>query len=83
MSATAVDTAITVPKLSGVEKAALLLLTLGEDVAAQILRHMNPKQVQAVGATMSTIDDVTRPMVEAVLNDFLELLESAIGRSGR
>lgn len=69
-------TELTSPNLSGVEKAALLLLSLGEDVAAQILQHMNPKQVQVVGATMSTMDDVTRPMVESVLNDFLDLLES-------
>lgn len=69
-------TQVSVPKLPGVEKAALLLLTLGEDVAAQILTHMNPKQVQVVGATMSTMDNITRPMVEYVLNDFLELLET-------
>jgi len=67
---------IAVPKLSGVEKAALLLLTLGEDVAAHILKHMNPKQVQIVGVTMSTMDNITRPMVESVLNDFLEMLET-------
>jgi len=42
--------------------------------------------VQAVGATMSTIDNVTRPMIETVLNDFLELLENqtalGIGNDG-
>jgi flagellar motor switch protein FliG len=65
-----------VPKLSGTEKAALLLLTLGEDVAAQILQHMNPKQVQVVGAAMSTVDNVTRPQIEFVINDFLEHLET-------
>lgn len=64
------------PRLSGVEKAALLLLTLGEDVAAQILQHMNPKQVQVVGATMATMENISRPMVESVINDFLDLLEN-------
>lgn len=70
------STELTAPNLNGVEKAALLLLSLGEDVAAEILRHMNPKQVQVVGANMSTMDNVTRPMVETVLDDFLDLLES-------
>ena len=70
------STEISVPKLSGVEKAALLLLTLGEDVAAHILQHMNPKQVQIVGVTMSSMDNITRPMIESVLNDFLEMLET-------
>lgn len=76
MTDVAPNAGITVPRISGVEKAALLLLTLGEDVAAQILQHMNPKQVQVVGATMSKMDNVTRPMIEAVLNDFLDLLEN-------
>jgi flagellar motor switch protein FliG len=70
------STELTVPKLSGTEKAALLLLTLGEDVAAEVLQHMNPKQVQSIGATMASMDSVTRPMIEHVLNDFLERLET-------
>jgi len=63
-------------KLAGVDKAALLLLTLGEDVAAQILQHMNPKQVQVVGAAMSTVENVTRPVIEYVIDDFLDQLET-------
>ncbi len=70
------STELSVPKLSGTEKAALLLLTLGEDVAAEVLQHMNPKQVQSIGATMASMDSVTRPMIEHVLNDFLERLET-------
>ncbi len=70
------STELTLPKMSGTEKAALLLLTLGEDVAADVLQHMNPKQVQSIGATMASMDSVTRPMVEHVLNDFLERLET-------
>lgn len=38
-----------VAKLSKVEKAAVLLLSLGETDAAQVLRHMGPKEVQKVG----------------------------------
>ena len=76
MSETDQAKAVAVPKLVGVDKAALLMLTLGEDVAAQILQHMNPKQVQVVGAKMSTMDHITRPMVEAVIDDFLDMLET-------
>jgi flagellar motor switch protein FliG len=70
------NTEVTIPKMSGLDKAALLLLTLGEDVAAQILQHMNPKQVQVVGAAMSSVSNVTRPMVEFVIDDFLHELET-------
>jgi flagellar motor switch protein FliG len=63
-------------KMSGGEKAGILLLTLGEDVAAQILQHMNPKEVQLVGSTMATMDDISRPMVEHVIDSFFDMLES-------
>jgi flagellar motor switch protein FliG len=63
-------------KMSGAEKAGILLLTLGEDVAAQILQHMNPKEVQLVGSTMATMDDISRPMVEHVIDNFFDMLES-------
>jgi flagellar motor switch protein FliG len=63
-------------KMSGGEKAGILLLTLGEEVAAQILQHMNPKEVQLVGSTMATMDDISRPMVEHVIDNFFDMLES-------
>jgi flagellar motor switch protein FliG len=62
--------------VKGTEKAGVLLLTLGEDVAAAILQHMNPKEVQKVGSTMATMNDVSRPTVEFVIDDFFDVLES-------
>jgi flagellar motor switch protein FliG len=66
-------------KLNGIDKAALLLLTLGEETSARILQHLSPKQVQQVGAAMSTVDNVTRAQVEFVINDFLDELETQTG----
>ncbi len=65
--------------LQGAEKAGVLLLTLGEDIAAEILQHMKPKQVQLVGSTMAGMHDVSRPMVEFVIDDFFDVLESQTG----
>ncbi|MDH3760591.1 MAG: flagellar motor switch protein FliG [Gammaproteobacteria bacterium] len=62
--------------VKGAEKAGVLLLTLGEDVAAEILQHMNPKEVQLVGSTMAMMNDVSRPTVEYVIDDFFDTLES-------
>lgn len=62
--------------VKGTEKAGVLLLTLGEDVAAQILQYMSPKEVQKVGSTMATMNDVSRPTVEFVIDDFFDVLES-------
>ena len=62
--------------VKGAEKAGVLLLTLGEDVAAEILQHMNPREVQLVGSTMAMMNDVSRPTVEYVIDDFFDTLES-------
>ncbi len=62
--------------LKGAEKAGVFLLTLGEDVAAAILQHMDPRHVQQVGSTMATMNDVSRPMVEGVIDNFFDLLET-------
>jgi flagellar motor switch protein FliG len=74
-SVEAKDNAV-VKKISGSEKAGILLLTLGEDVAAEILQHMNPKEVQLIGSTMATMNDISRPMVEQVIESFFDMLES-------
>ena len=65
--------------VKGAEKAGVLLLTLGEDVAAEILQHMSPKEVQMVGSTMAGMNDVSRPTVEHVIDDFFDVLESQTG----
>ena len=68
--------AVSMPKLSGAEKAGILLLTLGEEVAAEVLQLMRPKEVQIVGSTMATMHDISRPMVESVIDNFFDTLES-------
>lgn len=59
-------------KISNLDRAAILLMSLGEADAAQILKHMGPKEVQKIGLTMSQLKNVTRSQVEEVLGDFLE-----------
>ncbi len=62
--------------VKGAEKAGVLLLTLGEEIAAEILQHMSPKEVQIVGSSMAIMNDVSRPTVEHVIDDFFDVLES-------
>ena len=54
----------------GVEKSAILLLSLGEDEAAEILRNLTPKEVQKIGHAMSTLKQVPRERIELVLDEF-------------
>jgi len=64
------------PGRSGTERAAILLLTLGEQEAAQILRHMGAKEVQRVGVAMARMSSVSRNDVEQVLRDFTTHVET-------
>ena len=41
-----------IPELTGVQRAAVLLLSLGEQDAAEVLKHMNAKEVQKLGIAM-------------------------------
>ncbi|CED72035.1 flagellar motor switch protein FliG [Aliivibrio wodanis] len=58
--------------LSGSERAAILLLSLSEDDAASIIRHLEPKQVQKVGAAMAIVSDLNQTKVSAIHRAFLE-----------
>lgn len=58
--------------LSGVERAAVLLLMLGEEGAASVLQHMGPREVQKLGASMASIRNVSQDQVNGVVERFLE-----------
>lgn len=59
----------------GLERAAILLLTLGEQEAAEVLRHLEPKEVQKIGMAMARLTNVSREKVTRVLSDFVETVE--------
>lgn len=61
--------------LSGTSRAAVLLLTLGEESAAEVLKHMGPKEVQRVGSAMATMTNVPREQVNQVLQNFSETVQ--------
>jgi flagellar motor switch protein FliG len=61
---------------SGTERAAMLLLTLGEQEAAEVLKHMGAKDVQKVGSAMAQMANVSRDEVSGVLSRFTTVLES-------
>ena len=63
-------------KLNKVDKAAILLLSLGETDAAQVLRHMGPKEVQRVGVAMSQMRNVQREQVEQYVTQLEKQLPS-------
>ena len=62
-------------KLAGPERAAVLLLTLGEEAAAEIMKHMSPKEVQKVGEAMAALNHVPKDTVGEVLETFCDALD--------
>ncbi|MEM9172478.1 MAG: flagellar motor switch protein FliG [Pseudomonadota bacterium] len=56
---------------NGTERAAILLMTLGEQEASSVLKHMTPKEVQAVGLAMAGLKNVTRESADDILSEFV------------
>ena len=62
--------------LSGLERTAILFLSLGEENAAKLMKSLNPKEVRLIGMQMSRMSKVSRKEVEFVLSEFVDLLQS-------
>ena len=62
-------------KLNGLERAAIFLLSLGENEAAEVLRHLGAKDVQRLGQAMANLSSVSREQAESVLQGFVNNLE--------
>jgi flagellar motor switch protein FliG len=60
-----------VKSFSGVERAAVLMMLVGEEEAAAILQKLDPEEVRQLGAAMFAVADVGEIEVETVLDDFV------------
>jgi flagellar motor switch protein FliG len=54
----------------GLENAAILLMSLGEEEAAGVFKHLTPKEVQSLGETIQKMKTITRDRVDGVLEMF-------------
>lgn len=55
-----------------IEDAAILLMSLGEEEAAEVFRHLGPKEVQKLGETIAKLKVIPRERVETVLDKFTQ-----------
>jgi len=62
-------------ELSGTQRAAVIMLLLGEQQASEIIRFLNPKEVQALGAAMVSVADLSQEAVNAVLDEFVATIK--------
>lgn len=67
--------------LTGVQRAAVVLLSLGEQQAADVLKHMSAKEVQKLGIAMTSVGGISHASVGQVFDDFVDELAqpSALG----
>ncbi len=54
----------------GLEDAAILLMSLGEEEASEVFKHLSPKEVQGLGETIAKMKSVPREKVDGVLQKF-------------
>ena len=62
-------------EMDGTERAALLLMTLGEQEAAEVLKFMGAKEVQRLGVAMASLKNVSRHQADTVLDVFITDVE--------
>jgi flagellar motor switch protein FliG len=67
------------PKLRYLDQAAILLMSLGEQDAAEILKHMGPKEVQRLGTAMTGLQNVQQVEVQSVIGNFFEEVRNLTG----
>lgn len=56
---------------AGVENAAILMLALGQDEAAEVMKYLEPREVQKLGAAMATMKAVSEDSLSGVLEKFI------------
>ena len=55
---------------NGIQKAAILMLALGESEAAEVMKFLGPREVLKLGAAMATMKAIAHEQVVEVLEDF-------------
>jgi len=54
----------------GLNDAAIMLMSLGEEEAGEVFKHLSPKEVQKLGETIARMKSVSKEKVDSVINRF-------------
>lgn len=66
-------------KLSGPEKAALMLIAVGDDLAAKVLSQLEEGEIHRISTYMSSMGSVPNEVVDNVVEEFVQMVESGKG----
>ena len=62
-------------KYTGAQKAAILLLSFGEDISAEIFKHMNEFEIKRIGSAMSRLGRLEQDIVDSIIMEFYDILQ--------
>ena len=71
-------------ELSEIEKTAIVIMSIGQDSAAQVVKHLSQPEISRLSAAMARISTISRSTAATVMQEFAELMrqESTIGIDG-
>ena len=64
--------------LAGTERAAILLMSLGEQDAANLLKQLDAREVQRLGVAMAELKEVSREQMTSVLDTFIGVVDGKV-----
>ena len=62
-------------KYTGAQKAAILLLSFGEEISAEIFKNMTEFEIKRIGAAMSRLGRLENDVIETVMGEFYGVLQ--------
>ena len=68
--------------LAGTQRAAILLMSLGEQDAANVLKQLDAREVQKLGIAMAELKEVSREQMSSVLDKFIGIADSKANLAG-
>src|SRR3979490_2999712 len=63
-------------ELDGTQRAAILLMSLGEQAGASLLKQLDAKDVQRLGMAMAELKEVSRDQMTSVLDKFIGIVDA-------
>ncbi|SUX85175.1 flagellar motor switch protein G [Citrobacter koseri] len=57
-------------KLTGTDKSVILLMTIGEDRAAEVFKHLSTREVQTLSSAMANVRQISNKQLTDVLAEF-------------
>ncbi len=75
-------TEIATTKITGPQKAAILIVALGDKVGGELMKQLNEEEVKAVSKAIARLEKVTPSQTEAVLEEFCQMTGAGGGGRG-